>query len=429
MSDTTQKKRKWDDPPSIRKETSPSPPKTTKTGNDDEKTSAEDAGKKAAEEALARVKSLLAQKGIQDDGSNKTSTNGTAASGGNGAAPATREHGDGEFVKDIPINDLKNRYMLTRGATQSQIQRDTGADVTTRGKYYPDKSLATASEPPLYLHISASNKEQLDKAVEQIEDMIKNVAPPAPTPAHHHHERRERRFYEHKVYVGLESSPHFNLRAKIVGPQGAYVKHIQQETGTRVQLKGKGSGFYESSTGVESDEALHVHISSPREDGMETAIKLTEDLIDTVKAEYERFKQNPTYGRGYQRGYQDYGYNYGGYGAPPPPSSAASSPPPPGASPAGSSGSPAAASAPPGPGSDPNYDAYQQYYAYYGQYQYDPNYYNYYYGSGAAQQQSSPPPQSSSADPSPPPAKRHKEDDGQSYNGQSYNAVPPPPQL
>lgn len=39
---------------------------------------------------------------------------------------------------------------------------------------------------------------------------------------------------------------------------------------------------------------------------MDTAVKLTEDLIDTVKAEYERFKQNPTYGRGYQRGYQDY---------------------------------------------------------------------------------------------------------------------------
>lgn len=33
----------------------------------------------------------------------------------------------GEFVKDIPINDLKNRYMLTRGATQTQIQQETGA--------------------------------------------------------------------------------------------------------------------------------------------------------------------------------------------------------------------------------------------------------------------------------------------------------------
>lgn len=34
---------------------------------------------------------------------------------------------ESEFVKDIPINDLKNRYMLTRGATQAQIQQETGA--------------------------------------------------------------------------------------------------------------------------------------------------------------------------------------------------------------------------------------------------------------------------------------------------------------
>lgn len=73
--------------------------------------------------------------------------------------------------------------------------------------------------------------------------------------------QRERRFFEEKIYVGLESTPHFNLRAKIVGPQGSFVKHIQSETGTRVQLKGKGSGFYETSTGLEAEEPLHVHIT------------------------------------------------------------------------------------------------------------------------------------------------------------------------
>lgn len=58
----------------------------------------------------------------------------------------------------------------------------------------------------------------------------------------------------------MEGGPHFNLRAKIVGPHGAYVKHIQNETGSRVQLKGRGSGFYETSTGQEADEPLHVYI-------------------------------------------------------------------------------------------------------------------------------------------------------------------------
>jgi hypothetical protein len=73
--------------------------------------------------------------------------------------------------------------------------------------------------------------------------------------------RPERKFYEKRLPVEVHGTPHFNLRAKIVGPNGAFVKHIQQETGCRVQLKGKGSGFYESSTGVESEEPLHVHVS------------------------------------------------------------------------------------------------------------------------------------------------------------------------
>lgn len=45
----------------------------------------------------------------------------------NGLSEAPISKNEGEFVKDITINDLKNRYMLTRGATQTQIQQETGA--------------------------------------------------------------------------------------------------------------------------------------------------------------------------------------------------------------------------------------------------------------------------------------------------------------
>jgi hypothetical protein len=45
-----------------------------------------------------------------------------------------------------------------------------------------------------------------------------------------------------------------------------FVKYIQQETGTRVQIKGLGSGFVDQETGKESDEPMHIHITcvSPR---------------------------------------------------------------------------------------------------------------------------------------------------------------------
>lgn len=71
----------------------------------------------------------------------------------------------------------------------------------------------------------------------------------------------QRTFLEHKVPVGIEGAPGFNIRAKIIGPQGSYVKHIQTETGARVQLKGRGSGFVESGPGTEADEPLYMHIT------------------------------------------------------------------------------------------------------------------------------------------------------------------------
>jgi hypothetical protein len=44
-------------------------------------------------------------------------------------------------------------------------------------------------------------------------------------------------------------------------PQGTFVKYIQQETGTRVQIKGIGSGFVNQETGLEDPEPMHIHIT------------------------------------------------------------------------------------------------------------------------------------------------------------------------
>lgn len=75
--------------------------------------------------------------------------------------------------------------------------------------------------------------------------------------------RGERRKWpEVKLPIELETIRNFNVRAKVVGPGGLFVKHIQSETGTRVQIKGLGSGFYDQETGRESDEPMHISITS-----------------------------------------------------------------------------------------------------------------------------------------------------------------------
>lgn len=71
----------------------------------------------------------------------------------------------------------------------------------------------------------------------------------------------QRKWPEEKLNVGIETLRNFNVRAKVVGPSGMFVKYIQQETGTRVQIKGLGSGFVDAETGRESDEPMHIHIT------------------------------------------------------------------------------------------------------------------------------------------------------------------------
>ena len=39
------------------------------------------------------------------------------------------------------------------------------------------------------------------------------------------------------------------------------MKHIQQETRCRVQIKGRNSGFMEHGTNRESDEPMYLHVA------------------------------------------------------------------------------------------------------------------------------------------------------------------------
>ncbi|KAL4809027.1 hypothetical protein BDV18DRAFT_133770 [Aspergillus unguis] len=346
---------------------------------------------------------------------------------------------DGDYIKDIEINDLRNRYTLTKGSTQKMIKDETGADVTTRGNYYPDKSMATAANPPLYLHVTSTSKEGLEKAAELIDDLMKKELPNLVDERRFRRREPEqverdefgrRKWPEEKIPVGLEPIQGFNLRAQVVGQGGAYVKHIQQKTRCKVQIKGRGSGFMEQSTGRESDDAMYLHVAGPDPNEVQNAKELCEDLLANVREQYQRFKENPpqhNYG-GYGRGdrHNNYGGGYGGgYGGQHQQSSSATD------SPSGQ-GTPGATSA-------ADYSAqYAQYYgsdpyAAYGGYQNYVAYYQYYQQAAQQQQQQQqsqspapPPPPPSSEAPPPPPGSGSPP---APPPGGSYSAVPPPPGL
>ncbi|KAF4265948.1 hypothetical protein CNMCM8714_005882 [Aspergillus fumigatus] len=249
----------------------------------------------AAAAAAAKINAQLqAKKGIQHV--DVPPIRSTASPAPNAASPSSASDtkklnteiyvADGDYIKDIEINDLRNRYTLTKGSTQKM-------------------------NPPLYLHVTSTTKEGLEKAVALIDELMQKELPNLVD--ERRFRRREpdqverdeygrRKWPEERIPVDLEPIPGFNLRAQVVGQGGAYVKHIQQKTRCKVQIKGRGSGFLEPSTGRESDEPMFLHVAGPDPNDVQAAKELCEDLLANVREQYQRFKDNPPQ------------HSYGGYG-------------------------------------------------------------------------------------------------------------------
>lgn len=94
----------------------------------------------------------------------------------------------------------------------------------------------------------------------------------------------------------------FQIARKLIGSKGCNMKRIVEACGgkseneVKLRLRGQGSGYKEGPYNKESDDPLHLCISSKNYDKYQNACQLVQELINSVFEEYKRFcyKMNKT---------------------------------------------------------------------------------------------------------------------------------------
>ncbi|KAI4339599.1 hypothetical protein MLD38_024521 [Melastoma candidum] len=200
------------------------------------------------------------------------------------------------IAREIIINDADPavRFKLTKRQTQEEIQRSTGAVVTTRGKYRPPNT-PPDGEKPLYLHISAGShlKETVERiiAVDRAAAMIEEMLKQGPSSQHggsflaSGDGVKASQGLTTCVYLGFDINPSWNIVSRIRGPNDQYINHIINETGATVSLRGRGSGT-QGLDGEEGQLPLHLFLSSTNPKSLENAKNLAEHLLDTISVEF-----------------------------------------------------------------------------------------------------------------------------------------------
>lgn len=194
----------------------------------------------------------------------------------------------------VDINDTKHRYYLGREETHKEVEQLFRVKFCTVGKYYPNKKMATEGAPPLQLHITATSREDLDKAVSWVNEVkVKGPQAMKISPSSGvigagtvGSERLEKRLFIPFEYTETHL---FALRNAILGPQGNYLKFIATQSGASVSLRGRSSGSI--LTQEDKQHPFHIYLIAMTDKQMADAEAMINDLYVVLQFEYEVSKQ------------------------------------------------------------------------------------------------------------------------------------------
>lgn len=95
--------------------------------------------------------------------------------------------------------------------------------------------------------------------------------------------------------IGMDDDKASWVKGRIFGKGGQNMKNIVQQSGegTKLRLRGKGSGFLEGSKKKESSDPLMLCVSAPNEVAYEEAKRLITELLEGIYSEHRKFYGKP----------------------------------------------------------------------------------------------------------------------------------------
>ena len=102
--------------------------------------------------------------------------------------------------------------------------------------------------------------------------------------------------YTCKYQILIANDKDFQIARRLIGSKGCNMKKIRNECklsedgeGIKLRLRGKGSGYKEGPQNKESDEPLHLCISSKNAEEMKKACLLVDELLKKIRDDYKEY--------------------------------------------------------------------------------------------------------------------------------------------
>lgn len=86
--------------------------------------------------------------------------------------------------------------------------------------------------------------------------------------------------------IGIEEEPRFRVVRRLLGFHGKHVKRIAEQSGAKLRLRGRGSGFKEGPEQAESRDPLMLCVSAPDPRSYDLAVRLVREHLEEIYGQH-----------------------------------------------------------------------------------------------------------------------------------------------